>query len=107
MQCLSHWDAYTLKESSVVPLQAKGRVKELLHSTAMFSSIKNTAGWLSKTSQAFVESPVEMPKMVADNWPLDVVLQDLCYVSGLFSFRLHITTICAKLEMICLVVLTV
>ena len=40
---------------------------DFCRSAAMFSSIKNTAGWLSKLLQAFVIVLVKMPKMVADN----------------------------------------
>ena len=60
-----------------------------------------------KTSQAFVITLVEMPKVVADNWPLDVVLKDLCKVSRLFSFSLYCIATCARLELIHLVAVTI
>ena len=72
--------------------------------------IKNSSGWL-QTLQAFAERLVimlvEMPKVVADKWPLDVVLKDLCNVSRPFSFRLYCTTTCARLELIPFVAVTI
>ena len=58
-----------------------------------------------KTSQPLVITLVEMPKVVADNWPLDVVLKDFEYLD--FQLQAVFTTICARFELIPLLAVTI